>query len=99
MLLDRLELQMYNAYEGCATNAMPSVPRSSLAFFRTNKKTCKDYFAKIRPMIIQCAKRLGEYHLLIRNTMEVSIKQNIFLDSQSTNRLGPVFERNRIWHP
>ena len=74
LLLDRLEIQIYNASNGCATNALPSVPRSSLVFFRTNKKTCKEYFARIRPAIIQGSKMLHDDSLLIRNTLEVKKK-------------------------
>ena len=73
LLLDRLEVQIYNASNGCATNVLPSVPRSSLVFFRTNKKTCKEYFARIRPAIIQGAKMLHDDGLLIRNTLQVYI--------------------------
>ncbi|KAI7882592.1 hypothetical protein K492DRAFT_235954 [Lichtheimia hyalospora FSU 10163] len=70
LLLDRLEVQIYNASDGCATNALPSVPRSSLAFFRTNKKTCRDYYARIRPKIIQGARMMHDDHLLIRHLIE-----------------------------
>ncbi|KAI9495515.1 hypothetical protein BDB00DRAFT_927415 [Zychaea mexicana] len=71
LLLNRLEVQIYNASNGCATNALPAVPRSSLAFFRTNKKTCKEYFARIRPAIIQGSKLLHDDNLLICNTLEM----------------------------
>ncbi|CEG68582.1 hypothetical protein RMATCC62417_04816 [Rhizopus microsporus] len=65
LLLDRLELQISNATDGCATGTLPAVPRPSLVFFRTNKKTCKDYFSRIRPMMINGAKLVRNEHLLI----------------------------------
>ncbi|KAI8979953.1 hypothetical protein BDB01DRAFT_798216 [Pilobolus umbonatus] len=65
ILLDCLELQITNATDGCATNTMPSVPRPSIVFFRTNKKTCHDYFFRIRPDIIKGAKIVRDNHALI----------------------------------
>lgn len=72
LLLDRLELQILNASDGCATNALPAVPRSSIVFFRTNKKTCYDYFLRIRPNIIAGAKIVNNDHLLIAQVLKVS---------------------------
>lgn len=74
LLLDRLELQISNASDGCATGALPAVPRSSLVFFRTNKKTCHDYFSRIRHNIIAGAKIIGNDHLLIAHVIKVKKK-------------------------
>ncbi|CAO3626259.1 unnamed protein product [Mucor hiemalis] len=71
LLLDRLELQILNASDGCATNALPAVPRSSIVFFRTNKKTCYDYFLRIRPNIIAGAKIVNNDHLLIAQVLKM----------------------------
>ncbi|KAF7726030.1 Serine/threonine-protein kinase smg1 [Apophysomyces ossiformis] len=77
LLLDRLEVQIYNASEGCATNALAIVPRSSLAFFRTNKKTCQEYFARIRPQAIKGARIVSNDHLLIRNILQMLFERDI----------------------
>ncbi|KAL7335617.1 hypothetical protein PS15p_201064 [Mucor circinelloides] len=71
LLLDRLELQISNATDGCATASLPAVPRSSLVFFRTNKKTCQDYFLRIRPSIIAGAKIVRNDHLLITHATQI----------------------------
>lgn len=75
LLLDRLELQISNASGGSATGALPAVPRSSLVFFRTNKKTCHDYFLRIRPLIISGAKIVRNDHLLITQATQVRYKE------------------------
>ncbi|KAL0080268.1 hypothetical protein J3Q64DRAFT_1644429, partial [Phycomyces blakesleeanus] len=93
LLLDRLEVQVYNAAEGCSTNALPSVPRSSLAFFRTNKKTCHDYFARIRPNIVKGAKILHDNPLIIRNTLEV---KRTMQDKFIADPLGWFNETNHL---
>ncbi|KAI7861672.1 hypothetical protein BDF14DRAFT_1991502 [Spinellus fusiger] len=71
LLLDRLEVQIYNASEGCSTNALPSVPRPSVVFFKTNKKTCIEYFARIRPNIVKGAIVLHNHSLVIRGSLEI----------------------------
>ncbi|KAI8636905.1 hypothetical protein BD408DRAFT_425387 [Parasitella parasitica] len=71
LLLDRLELQISNATDGCATGSLPAVPRSSLIFFRTNKKTCHDYFLRIRPSIIAGAKLVRNDNLLITHATQI----------------------------
>ncbi|KAI8877781.1 hypothetical protein K501DRAFT_229661 [Backusella circina FSU 941] len=74
LLLDRLEVQIYNASDGCVTGAMPAVPRSSIIFFRTNKKTCHDYFLRIRPNLIDGAKMVRNNHLLISHIMRMLLE-------------------------
>ncbi|KAI9280466.1 hypothetical protein BY458DRAFT_584368 [Sporodiniella umbellata] len=75
LLLNSLEIQISNASNGCATNALPSVPRPSLFFFRTNKKTCQDYFIRIRPTMIKAAKISGSDDLLITHLIK-ALKEN-----------------------
>ncbi|CAO3682136.1 unnamed protein product [Rhizopus stolonifer] len=69
LLLNSLEIQISNATNGCATGALPIVPRPSLLFFRTNKKTCQDYFTRIRPNIIKGAKISGYDDVLMTHLM------------------------------
>ncbi|OBZ86292.1 Serine/threonine-protein kinase SMG1 [Choanephora cucurbitarum] len=71
LLIDRLELQISNAIDGCATGTLPAVPRPSLIFFRTNKKTCHDYFLRIRPNVIAGAKIIDNKHILIYHTQQL----------------------------
>jgi hypothetical protein len=66
LLIDRLEVQIFNAASGNATGAIPSAPRSSIIFFRANKKTCRDWFAHIRDKMITAAKILCDNHMIIR---------------------------------
>ncbi|KAI8144500.1 hypothetical protein BJV82DRAFT_537101 [Fennellomyces sp. T-0311] len=97
LLLDRLEIQIHNASNGCATNALPAVPRSSLAFFRTNKKTCKEYFARIRPAMIQGAKMLHDDGLLIRNALEMLHEREAALhDKESLDPHAWFSELNKL---
>ena len=79
VLLDRLELQISNASDGCATGTLPAVPKASIVFFRTNRKTCHDYFVRIRPNIIAGAKIIGNDHLLIANATKVNIYSSFCL--------------------
>jgi hypothetical protein len=37
---------------------LPMVPKGSFYFFYTNRKTCQDYFIRIRPLMVQCARQL-----------------------------------------
>ncbi|KAI8353363.1 hypothetical protein BD560DRAFT_357697 [Blakeslea trispora] len=89
LLIDRLELQISNAIDGCATGTLPAVPRPSLVFFRTNKKTCHDYFSRIRPNIIVGAKIIDNKHILIYHTQQ-------FLKEMESNI--PNFENILTWY-
>jgi hypothetical protein len=71
LLIDRLELQIFNASNGNATGALPSAPRSSIIFFRANRRTCRDWFAHVRTKIIACGRLLGDDHLIIRHSWEI----------------------------
>lgn len=70
LLIDRLELQIFNASAGNATGALPSAPRSSIIFFRANRKTCRDWFAHIRGKMIASARLLCDDHMIVRQSWE-----------------------------
>lgn len=101
LLLDRLEVQIYNASDGCATGAMPAVPRSSIVFFRTNKKTCHDYFLRIRPNLIRGAKVVRNHHLLLSHIMKVSLLVYAHLGNQSDKITATLIDatRNGVKYP
>lgn len=84
LLLDRLELQISNASDGCATGTLPAVPRSSIVFFRTNKKTCHDYFLRIRSNMIKGAKIAQDDHLLIAHTLQILKEKESSIPSNDT---------------
>ncbi|KAI8377636.1 uncharacterized protein BYT42DRAFT_614302 [Radiomyces spectabilis] len=82
VLLDRLETQIYNASEGCTTGALPAVPRPSLLFFRGNRKTCQDYFSRIRPNMIRAAKLIGDNDLFVRHALQTLKEREASLTEQ-----------------
>ncbi|CAO3621696.1 unnamed protein product [Cunninghamella echinulata] len=73
LLLDRLEIQIYHAFtsdpSASSTNALPTVPKPSFMFFSTNRKTCQDYFTRIRPLIVQSAKIVHLDTLALKHTI------------------------------
>lgn len=83
LLIDRLELQIYNASAGNATGALPSAPRSSIIFFRANRKTCRDWFAHIRGKMIASARVLCDDHMIIRQCWEALIEKEHHLRNSS----------------
>ncbi|CAO3636665.1 unnamed protein product [Cunninghamella blakesleeana] len=72
LLLDRLEIQIYHASSSDpannTTNPLPNVPKPSFTFFSTNRKTCQDYFTRIRPLMIQSAKIVRLDTLALKHT-------------------------------
>ncbi|KAG0239164.1 Serine/threonine-protein kinase smg1 [Actinomortierella wolfii] len=66
-LLDRLELQIYNASTGTSLGILPSAPRSSVLFFRTNRKVCEEWYSRVRNRLIEGAKLTGEHALVVRH--------------------------------
>ncbi|KAI8065122.1 hypothetical protein BC940DRAFT_87789 [Gongronella butleri] len=69
LLLDRLEIQIEHATDASqgaspSISVIPTVPKASFTFFHTNRKTCHDYYARIRPLIIQGAK-LFQWHMMV----------------------------------
>ncbi|KAG0185841.1 Serine/threonine-protein kinase smg1 [Apophysomyces sp. BC1034] len=93
---DRLEVQIANASDGSATNALAAAPRSSVAFFRTNKRTCHEYFARIRPKIIKGASIVRNDHLLIRNAFEIlSERESGMKEKVSADTFGWFLETNQ----
>ena len=70
-LIDRLELQIYNAAAGTALGHLPQSPRASIVFFRTNRKVCDDWFSRIRSSIIKGSKIVGHDTMAIRHGLLV----------------------------
>ncbi|ORX56229.1 hypothetical protein DM01DRAFT_1406563 [Hesseltinella vesiculosa] len=73
LLLDRLEIQIDNAMDASQgasphVSIIPTVPKASFLFFRTNQKTCHDYYTRIRPLMIQGAKKLQWHRMVIKHT-------------------------------
>ncbi|XP_072167614.1 serine/threonine-protein kinase SMG1-like [Diadema setosum] len=58
--LEHLEKLMYNAYEGSAFS-LPSIPKLVRAFFRTNRTTCHEGFALVRPLAYTLAMHTNQY--------------------------------------
>jgi hypothetical protein len=51
---DVLEKHIYLAYEGSVTTLI-NLPLMTVSFFRTNRKVCVDWFARIRPRLMAAA--------------------------------------------
>jgi hypothetical protein len=71
ILIDRLELQIYNAAVGTALGQLPQAPRASIVFFKTNRKVCDDWFSRIRSSIVKGSKIVGHDTLAIRHCLLV----------------------------
>ncbi|KAI8575271.1 hypothetical protein K450DRAFT_262519 [Umbelopsis ramanniana AG] len=96
LLIDRLELQIFNASSGNATGAMPSAPRSSIIFFRANKKTCRDWFAHIRGKVIAAAAVLCDNHMIIRQAwVSLSEKEHHLNSCSSTESTDLIADMDR----
>ncbi|KAG0346961.1 hypothetical protein BG004_000424 [Podila humilis] len=99
MLLDRLELQCYNASSGTALGVIPPAPRPSVVFFRTNKKVCEEWFSRIRSRVIQGSKISGEFDIVIRQSFMLLTDQ---FGSLSRGAVGDIvpwldeFERTLV---
>ncbi|KAG2186028.1 hypothetical protein INT43_002466 [Umbelopsis isabellina] len=88
LLIDRLELQIFNASNGNATGALPSAPRSSIIFFRANRKTCRDWFAHVRNKTIACGRLLGDDHLVARHSWEILNEKEYQIRNNSGTDIG-----------
>ncbi|GET01157.1 serine/threonine-protein kinase SMG1 isoform X2 [Rhizophagus clarus] len=69
ILIDRLELQIYNAAVGTALGQLPQAPRASIIFFKTNRKVCDEWFSRIRTSIVKGSKIVGHDTLAIRHCL------------------------------
>lgn len=56
--LEQLDKSMYNAYEGSA-GSLPPAPKAVRTFFRTNRATCLEWLARVRPRAVRLALRAG----------------------------------------
>ncbi|KAL6068818.1 Serine/threonine-protein kinase smg1 [Balamuthia mandrillaris] len=68
LLLDLLEKQIYCSYEGSLLlDFRPS--KSSVEFFRTNRKVCADLFSRMRHPVMRAATAGGSYPDYIEHTL------------------------------
>ncbi len=81
ILIDRLELQIYNSAVGTALGRLPQAPRASIVFFRTNRKVCDDWFFRIRSSIVKGSKIIGHDAMAIRHGLLVNSLMNFKLFS------------------
>ncbi|GBC43817.2 serine/threonine-protein kinase SMG1 isoform X3 [Rhizophagus irregularis DAOM 181602=DAOM 197198] len=81
VLIDRLELQIYNAAVGTALGQLPQAPRASIVFFKTNRKVCDDWFSRIRSSIVKGSKIVGHDTLAIRHCL-LSLAERVNLLKQ-----------------
>ncbi|CAG8478500.1 7348_t:CDS:10 [Funneliformis caledonium] len=81
ILIDRLELQIYNAAVGTALGRLPQAPRASIIFFRANRKVCDDWFSRMRPSIINGSKIIGHDVMAIRHGL-LSLMERVNLLKQ-----------------
>ncbi|KAG8199800.1 hypothetical protein JTE90_000893 [Oedothorax gibbosus] len=85
-LLEHLEKQMYNAYEGCAS-ALISPPKNVRTFFRTNKSTCLEWIGRVRSTAVIVALNSGSPAAALRHGFE--LLQEL---KNSGNTQGPELE-------
>lgn len=65
--LEQLDKCMYNAYEGSASS-LPAAPKAVRTFFRTNRATCLEWLARVRPRAVRLALRAGRPAQALRHT-------------------------------
>ncbi|XP_065311979.1 serine/threonine-protein kinase SMG1 isoform X2 [Dermacentor albipictus] len=65
--LEQLDKCMYNAYEGSA-GSLPAAPKAVRTFFRTNRATCLEWLARVRPRAVRLALRAGRPAEALRHT-------------------------------
>ncbi|XP_063961813.1 serine/threonine-protein kinase SMG1-like [Lytechinus pictus] len=84
--LEHLEKLMYNAYEGSAV-ALPSMPKPVKAFFRTNRVTCHEGFALVRPLAYNLAMHCSQYASALHHA--ITMIQDLVAKNKTT---GHAFE-------
>ncbi|KAJ3186873.1 Serine/threonine-protein kinase smg1 [Gaertneriomyces sp. JEL0708] len=67
VFIDLLEIQILNAIEGSLHCA--AAPKPSIAFFLTNRKSCDEWFLRIRSSLITGSRQTGLHHHAIRHAM------------------------------
>ncbi|KAI8817446.1 uncharacterized protein EV422DRAFT_225192 [Fimicolochytrium jonesii] len=66
-LVDHLEIQIRNAAEGSLQCAPTS--KASIAFFHANKRTCEDWFVRIRKHMVVAARIVGEKNMIVKQAL------------------------------
>ncbi|CAN8005347.1 unnamed protein product [Ixodes hexagonus] len=64
--LEHLDKAMYNAYEGTAATLAPP-PKAVRTFFRTNRATCLEWLARVRPKAVRVALKAGRFAEALRH--------------------------------
>jgi hypothetical protein len=66
---------------------LPMVPKGSFYFFYTNRKTCQDYFIRIRPLMVQCARQLHCDPLFLKHAVILlsDYESQLFLSPASSS--------------
>ncbi|RKO86478.1 hypothetical protein BDK51DRAFT_31709, partial [Blyttiomyces helicus] len=66
--IDILELQVYNAAEGSLR--CPPAPKASIMFYYANRRSCEEWFGRIRKTVVRGARIVGYSGILIRHSMQ-----------------------------
>ena len=69
IFVEHSEKLIYNAWEGTAVS-LPSPPKPTKLFFRTNAATCAKWFWRVRFQLIKVSLRSGHYELATRHCLE-----------------------------
>ncbi|KAI7828584.1 hypothetical protein BC939DRAFT_443330 [Gamsiella multidivaricata] len=99
-LLDRIELQFYNAQQGTALGVIPLAPKPSIMFVRSNKKMLDDWLSRIRSRVVAGARAIGEHEIIIRNGYMLLVEQFNSLCRGAVNDILPwldEFERVLVY--
>ncbi|CAI2173764.1 5161_t:CDS:10 [Funneliformis geosporum] len=97
ILIDRLELQIYNAAVGTALGRLPQAPRASIIFFRTNRKVCDDWFSRNRSSIIKGSKIIGHDSMAIRHGLLSLVERvNLLKQGAIKSRMTWMMEYQQI---
>lgn len=73
LFVDSLERHIYNGYEG-SINLTPISNPSTLSFFRSNKKSCCDWFTKVRPRLLQASATAASSYDTIRFDVNIRLQ-------------------------
>ena len=84
-----LEKAMVNGWEGSVA-ALPPATRSTQLFFYTNRATCQDWLARLRPSLIRVAFAAGEYCEAVRQVAISTLSQTNMLYVKSILRAYPT---------
>jgi len=71
LFIDTLERHIYNGYEG-SVSMTPVSSAGTLSFFKANKKSCADWFTKVRPRLLLASVASTSNYDTIRHAQEAS---------------------------